>query len=294
MFKQRRLTWVLFPAVTLGVTLFTVWLSQWYMQPSDERRTVEFLDVGDDGGVARRSRFELLFTSTPRQVTTEVKGEVFAAFDHQQYRSQAQMYAQYSGAYGRAVPDQLVGPADYAGRIPAHYTVTQQVPQWTPQINRFFSIPAGGEPPAFDWQSVPPPQSGGFSVGDAAWRSRLLNGVRGHFSAGASVWVFSGQQSQQIAGNYALFQRRAVRHPYDPVFYNEYGPSTADAGDFLHQTCVRPARDLFALVSRVAPAGGDNFEDLPVLDSGDPRQCLVVVAVEEAGHLKIYRKLYVK
>ena len=29
---------------------------------------------------------------------------------------------------------------------------------------------------------------------------------------------------------------------------------------------------LFALVSKIAPTGGDNFEDLPVLDPTDPRQ----------------------
>jgi hypothetical protein len=61
---------------------------------------------------------------------------------------------------------------------------------------------------------------------------------------------------------------------------------------FLQQTCVRPGLGLFAVVSQIAPTGGDNFEDLSVLDPSNPNEWLLVVVSERQGDLLIYRKLY--
>jgi hypothetical protein len=307
-FKQRKLTWILFPLVTVGVTLFTVWLSQWYMQPSEDRRTVEFLDVGDDGSIARRSRFELLFTSTPRAVETKVVGEIFAPFNQQRYGSRAQqMHQQYGNAYGeQEMVEQLVGLADYEGRIPADYTVTQQIPQWTPQINRFFSIrPDDNATKAgqkrFDWRSLKPSDSltGPNAVRDHNWKDTVRRQVQQHFGIAASIWVMSGTNVDQIAGSPGLFVRQYnnYQNPYGRQVYDDAEEDQASGSgrdiNFLTQTCRRPQVGLYRLVSRIAPTGGDTFEDLAFLDPTDPRQCLLVVAVEQEGNLKIYRKLYI-
>jgi hypothetical protein len=49
---------------------------------------------------------------------------------------------------------------------------------------------------------------------------------------------------------------------------------------------------LFTIVSQISPTGADNFEDLTVLDTTDPRQWLVVVVVREGEDYLIYRRLY--
>jgi hypothetical protein len=298
-FKQRKLTWILFPLVTVGVTLFTVWLSQWYMQPSEDRRTVEFLDVGDDNSIARRSRFELLFTSTPRAVETPVVGEIFAPFNQQRFSSRDQQM--YGNIYrGQEVVEQLVGLADYEGRIPADYTVTQQIPQWTPQINRFFSIRPGDDAISdgrkrFDWQAIKPSGSlaGPDAVRDESWKDTVRQRVQQHFGSGASIWVMSRMNVDRLAGRHGLFNRQYNNYQdqYGRQVY-DYSGSDRNA-NFLTQTCRRPPIGLYKLVSRIAPTGGDTFEDLAFLDPTDPRQCLLVVAVEQEGNLKIYRKLYI-
>lgn len=328
--RLRKLTWILFPVVTVGVTLFTVWLSHWYMQPSETRRTVQFLDVGSEGRlgtaghrpkvgpVVRRSRFELLFTSTPREVTTDVAGEVFAPLDQQRFRAQSvQMYQQYQYGFELAAEEQLVPPAEYAGRIPSRYTVTQQIPQFTPQVNRFFSIapkterntaygtPAEGSSDAagFNWHRLRPEpgQSVSTTMSDRNWREKVRSAVQRHFGNGAAIWLMHGDQVAQIAGDPALFSRRHTEWDtaYPAPSYYGPGPVPLDMEgrnyrntDFLRQTCVRPTIGLFSLVTRIAPTGGDNFEDLAVLDPTDPNQWLLVVAVESSGDLLIYRKLY--
>ena len=109
--------------------------------------------------------------------------------------------------------------------------------------------------------------------------------------------VIAGDKGDWIVGNRALFARTNI----DAMdSYPLYGMATIDnpalqavaSRDFLAETCVRPRIGLFALVSRIAPTGGDNFEDLAVLDATDPHQWLLVVAVEQEGNLLIYRKLY--
>jgi len=310
-FKQRKLTWIMFPLVTVCVTMFTVWLSQWYMQPSEDRRTVEFLDVGDDGNIARRSRFELLFNSTPRLVKTKVNGEIFAQLNQQQFSSRAQqMYQQYGNSYGgQELIEQFVGPADYEGRFPADYTVSQQIGQWVPQINRFFSIPAanddanGAGQKKFDWRLLKPSGSGNGpdSTHDQGWKNTVRQRVQKHFGSAASIWVMTETNVDQLAGSHGLFLRQYTQYQnaygYQgavPTYDEEQQPSGDSRNNtFLTQTCKRPRTGLYGLVSRIAPTGGDTFEDLAVLDPTDPRQCLLVVAVEQEGNLQVYRKLYI-
>ena len=72
-----------------------------------------------------------------------------------------------------------------------------------------------------------------------------------------------------------------------PVNGNDHEPS-----DFLRDACVRPSRGVFRAVSRVAPHGGDNFEDLALLDPTDRGQWLLVIAVADGDSLLLYRHLY--
>ena len=61
---------------------------------------------------------------------------------------------------------------------------------------------------------------------------------------------------------------------------------------FLDDVCVNHTGGLFSLVSQVAPTGGVNFDDMPLLDPSDPAAWLLIVSVERGDDLVIYRKLY--
>jgi hypothetical protein len=261
-FKQRRLTWITFPAVTAGFTLLAVWLSHAYMATGGNRRAAVVLDVGDSGKIVRQSRFELLFSSTPCTMTTELRREVFTPLDHQRFGVASQSL--YRG--NPSLQSGPMGPPGYDGRVPQRYTVTQHIAQWTPQLNRRFSISPEVDPAGLDWgttQSITTPQ------GQQELRQRIMN----HFGSDVSIWLFHGESMQHLSPS-------QTRLPWQ---YLE---------GFLQQTSAPRGLGLFGVVSQIAPTGGDNFEDLSLLDPSNPKEWAIVVAVERGEDLLIYRKLY--
>ena len=61
--RMRRLTWILFPVVTIAFAVFTLFLSRWYLGTNDSRQAIEINDIVKGGTTARRTRIELLFLS---------------------------------------------------------------------------------------------------------------------------------------------------------------------------------------------------------------------------------------
>ena len=74
------------------------------------------------------------------------------------------------------------------------------------------------------------------------------------------------------------------------------GRQRASLGDslreFLREVSARPDWGLFSVVSQISPSGAGNFEDLSILDTSDPNQCLVVAAVRVGDDIIICRRLY--
>lgn len=268
-FRQRKLTWILFPIVTVGFTLFTVWTAHAYMAVDQHRRSVVFVDVGDDGRVVRENRFELLFTGTPQTMTTDVERGIFSPLDHQRF-----------GTYGyrnyyRNSPG-MVGRPEYRGRMPLRYSATQQLPQWTPQLNRLLTISPKRAAVDFDWDLK-------LRFGTAQGRQEVADRVLKAFGRKANVYLLHRDEVHTLAQSRQLFSPTGGRHDaYD----------SRVGSNFLKDACVRPPLGLFGVVSQVSPSGGNHFEDLSILDASDERQWLLVVAVEREGDLLIYRRLY--
>ena len=66
--RLRKLTWIVFPVVSVAFTLFTVVISQYYMGGQDHRNAIVFVDLDSEGTVVRESRYELIFTAKHRTV----------------------------------------------------------------------------------------------------------------------------------------------------------------------------------------------------------------------------------
>jgi hypothetical protein len=281
--RQRKLTWILFPATTVAVTLFTVWLSHEYMKTADNPKAVVFVDMGDAGRIARQNRFEMIFSGTQRSEVAEIRREMFTAFNHRRFVDPMQAY------YAAFQPeDRLVAPATYAGRVPLRYSVGQTIPRLTPQLNRRFAIEQSNEDdngrhPQFDWDDVAVDRL-------ATWegRTELKKRLQQAFGHDVTIRLYHAQEDHLVSGVAELF----------PVGVNSPNEFTAirtgqRVGNFLKDMCVRQKPGLFSVVSQVSPTGGDNFEDLTILDPSDPRQWLLVVAVDRGDELMIYRKLYI-
>ena len=282
--RQRRLTWVLFPVLSIALTLFMVFLSERYMGRTDRRTSVVFVDVGKGGRVLRTNRYELIFAARNKDADTELSHCFFTPLDHRTLSDD-------SSSYRRYYPTGTTGPPRYSGRMPTHYTVFQTIRKWTPQLNRIFSL----EPPAairqFNWDALnvsllqreQARWGGGIEVrSDAPKGGRLIRETL------VGTGEFDGHVLLMHAGNSHRTGTSKRRTSYGIQVI-----SRCPFERFIREASSRKgARGLFTIVSQISPTMGDNFEDLAVLDPTDPAQWLVAVITEDGDDTVVYRRLY--
>lgn len=286
-FKLRRLTWLTFPAATVGFTLFTVWLSHEYLDSSTERTAVTIVDLDERGEPVRSNRLELLFTMSTHEVTTPVKSGLFTPLDHSRFGSALQ------DNYGRRVSGGgAVSEPVFSGRPPISSEVRQTVPQWTPHINRLFQIAPDQETLAdsarrFDWQKA-------RDLSSDTERAALQQEIAAAFgSSQLTAVLYNGRKVTTLIGDTGqLFQSSAVWSSEVVV----PGGATRNGYlriNFLNDICaLQQGGGLFGIVKSIAPHGGDNFEDLTLLDPSDPDEWLLVIGVSDPENTQVYRRLY--
>lgn len=297
--RRRKWTWFTFPAVTVGLTLATVWLAEWYMQVNDNKRAVIVHDLGNDGKVVRRNRFEVLFLGSEREVHTELAREIFSPMTLQRFSEATWVNYQQSQLQGQE-RKQLPGVARYTGRIPAHYTVAQFITQWTPQLNRRFAIPLGENPPVeLDWNRFADASKYNFaSLTSGEVRNEVVAAVQQAFGPAANIAVLSGGKRQNLTGSFQFLESGGV-YGVDPYGNSmartatRYNPNEKKT-DFLEDISANSLGGFFNVVSQTSPAGGKDFEDLALLDPSDSDQWLLLIAVDRGAEVDVYRKLYTK
>lgn len=295
--RLRRFTWVTFPAATIAFTLFTVWLSHSFLDASTERGQVRVFDMASDGSVLRSNRIELLFTMSSHDVQTDLQSSMFTALNHSHFGGQM-----YDYRYGRNVSRESVPPPTVHGRPPGKYHVVQEMPQWTPQMNRVFTIAPDVETlpnqsVTFDWNKQWEFKSGNHQ------NNELANAIRTAFAPDAQAWLYNQRQIHTVTGqDQSVFPISRVNFQNNQVLNRAAGSPQLVAElntlgmrqiDFLSEICVRlQGRGLFGVVSQIAPHGGDNFEDLAVLDPSNASEWLLVVVEPVSEDIRVYRRLY--
>lgn len=132
--RARRFTWITFPIASVCLTAFLIGMANVRLGRGDERRTLTIVDVGADGRPLRWSRYEMLFSGFRREEEREHEQAIFVPMDYTRFRLDHYYYG-----YGRVEPAE-VQPVVYAGDFPARTWVTQEIAQWSPQLNRISSF----------------------------------------------------------------------------------------------------------------------------------------------------------
>ena len=287
--KLRKWTWIVFPLTTVAFTVLIIWVSHEYMGTSGNARQVLFRDIGDNGELVRENRFALHLAGSHKNLVTRVQRGLFTPIDHRRYLSNNQLYINRMPDSGLA----LAKPPEYIGTIPTEYTAVQDLPQWSPQVNRIFRIAPQDPVPAFDWDGVEPEVLA--SPGED--RTRFQAAVLQAFGSQSGAVLFHGNTPEQL-----LWNTRVPLFPQDSqpwqmqggraVLWNMQLEVAGQNAGFFKDSCVRPNMGVFRAFSRVAPHGGDNFEDLALLDPTDPGQWLLVITVADGDSLVLYRHLY--
>ena len=285
--KRRKLTWVLFPAVTLLFTMFTVWISNHYMSATSPGRELVIADLVEGGRVARVNRLGVIFTGSQQTIEREFKDEIRMGIDHHSFSMGVngfggRGYASSSGSYVQPI---------YSGRFPGNYKTTQYVAQWSPQMYRTFEIAPDMKSPFgdsdFNWD---------YPIGDGRTsngRGRLqtqLSRLGTKLPEGTTMlgaFVYCGDQSYAILGSdREIFPHNSNQRVYYP------GTANLVLTNPLEELCRRRDVGLFNVVSRIAPTGAANFEDLTLLDQTDSEEWLLVVVLESESEIQIFRRAY--
>ena len=301
--KARKFTWVTFPLATLLVTGLTVWITNQYMSTAETRRGMVLRDVGDDGAIVRTNRFELLFIASSRQVTTEVRKGVFASMgsgrsmmQFQEDQQQARYYGRRN--YGSMGVDRTL-PPNLEGRVPTEFKVTQSVAKWTPQMNRVFWIPGTAEPETIDWTDIVAAASTQELHNQRSVSSRLQSSVDAQFGSRALVaclgpnrkWAFSSNENWWSKNGILAGPTGTTRGWVAPGQAPSELEGQPDLFRWIFMHSVATPTGLFELTSQVGPGGSIDLDDLPILDSTDPTQRLLIIIVPSHDDFIVYRKL---
>ena len=225
---------------------------------------------------------------------TTVRRGLFTPIDHRRFLVATNRF----GKIPFALSDlDLAAPAEYVGMIPAEFTAVQDLPQWSPQLNRIFRIGPSEEVPSFDWSTIRPETlskpgscridfSHRFTPASAIAAGRCCctgNGRRigsGNPESTCSHRPPSGTILDIAIEIATSTEARPNRNPKPPRRIS------------CRTSCLRPAVGIFTTVAQVGPHGGNNFEDLVMLDPTDPGQWLLVIAQTKGDDLLLYRHLY--
>jgi len=283
--RMRRFTWVTFPASTIGVGLFFVWISNYYLGSASTNKSITIIDMGTDGTALRKNQFELLFLSKRREYETELRNSIFTPMNHQQFMNDDWMWRMDPYNYRYRGQNSIVGRPTFSGTIPARYVVRQAIPQWTPQLNRQFMIT-----PTDEWSELSDLDWGSWEelstqAGFDAVVERVSEPIGGEVTAYLyHAGKLSRSKGSPIMGTISP-DERYTRYPLPRM-------KTVATDSFLHEVCVRPQVGLFAALARISPTGGDNFEDLAMLDPTDKNTMLLAITVARGQDIVVYRRLY--
>ncbi len=308
--RARKYTWVTFPIATILVTWLTVSLTNSYMSTAEARRGLVIHDLGDDGATVRVNRFELLFLASTRTVSTDIRKGIFSAL---------KTGATITNEDDRSGPPRPgVRPVRMArldgnriretltGRIPTDYTASQPLSKWTPQLNRLFYLPGSLEESPLDWPQIMDGENIRSTLNDQTAKQRILARIHQQIGRSCAVcWIGpAGAFSYQLSPDWkdSVFTQYSHNSgdPYSTFDYEEQVFQQELPHDvrsqpsmlrWLYQNSVAGPQGLFCLTSQVGPAGGAQFEDLPIFDSWQQNQMLMIVVVQRGDDYVVYRKI---
>jgi hypothetical protein len=134
--RARRFTWLLFPAVTAGVTLATMKLARHYLGEGHHRGALVVTDIAPDGRVVRETRLDVLLPAE--------RGTL--ALDLQRSLCLPVLPVRYDGG-------NLIAGVSFNGSFPNNFKFTRPLQQWSPVLTRQTRIGMGEDRSGMQWSA---------------------------------------------------------------------------------------------------------------------------------------------
>ncbi|TWT52337.1 hypothetical protein KOR42_30230 [Thalassoglobus neptunius] len=292
----RKWTWVTFPVMTVLFAFGAITTSNYAMQGSNEGGSLTIVDVTDDGQIARVNELHTMLLSTSRQLDLEADRELLTSIDLQS------MSGSNNVQYRR--PDETPNEIPfYRGSFPSGAHLIQAVHKWSPQVFRRMKIPTEDQTPPgdFDWTlPIDPAASNQHLALQERLREAFGDDVYAQLIRQIPIqqrnntnWypvdriVFCGDSE---FFDYSEVEKADQMRPMAVPVIDQYGHRSE--ANFLYSTAFRTEAGIYSVVSQLSPKCDDFLEDLPLIDSSDPHQWLLLVATKDDNHWTVYRKVY--
>lgn len=132
--RLRKLTWIVFPLVSVAFTVLTMKLAAHYLGTNTHHGTFVLTDLGADGQALRETRYELILPPRPQTLVRETQHAFTIAVPGSEYDS-----------------DIKSEPAVIDGQYPARYAFRFPAQQWTPHLRRVTSLSSASDESRVDW-----------------------------------------------------------------------------------------------------------------------------------------------
>ena len=289
--RRRTLTWILFPVVSLAVTVYTVRLAQNTVGSTDHSTSLTIVDFVDDATVARSTRIEMLFTAAERNTVVDARDELFTPLveTNSEYDARQSGYRGQRGRQNQSADSEAFQlgvkhePPLYEGQLPRAYRVIRQMRKWTPQLCRRTWIgPPPDSVPEFDWSLIKRE-----SLSDSESQQELANLLAVQVP-GVIVTILASDS--QTVGQDPLPDKARIQVTSQPAAGD---PSVSGLAAFTAAHSANwPLQGWSAVVSRVSPNGDAGLEDLRLKDWSNPNECLVIVTFQEGDRCYALRRMY--
>jgi hypothetical protein len=303
MLRARKFTWVLFPAITVAITILTVVVSERYLTFDEQRRRMIISDIGDDNKTVRVNTYELLFLPSAREVSSDATREIVTDLPMSIFGDVSSRLSR-TNRTGELTPG--ADPPRVVGRYPSNFSVKQNIPQTTPRMHRRLSfVPNTEMTPNLDWNALKPEfdetqvsavlQNNGNTAEFETWRRLVFN------SASEAIQkVTEPELVPQVDFFVGPVQSRYGRAVFEDI-YQTYGASrqqmyfphgAAGRANLIAETTRTPDIGFFSLCSQLSPAGGSSFDDLILLDTTNVNSWMVCVTFRWKDEVYVFRKRY--
>lgn len=269
--RLRKWTWLLLPAVSLGVTWFTARIAENSLGENDAQAELLVVDVGRQGVPVRSSRFQLTVAAQPKTLQEEIVNGLLVNETEAgaELARQAQNELRRQGAFAEATLAAQQFEADIPlseGLPPYRYTFEQRLKKWSPLLTRLTRVGPPENLPDFPWADWAQ-----LDLTNLATQQGVLRECQAR-EPQAMAWVVHRGRLSPIGNS-----------PID-------SESLKNLGEFLLDTSGDlPESGFFQYVSQVSPSGHSNLEDLRLLDSTDPNDLVLMVAVPRDNSLVVFR-----
>ncbi len=265
--RRRRLTWIVFPIVSLLFTAITVVVAGYYSGNTDHRSSLVVVDLGHDGRALRTSQILHIITADTHMLSADIRDGLFAKTDLQP----AQIGDQ-AGPPGKdpidELPIRVAQSLDYEGVLPAGYTVRWLSKQWSPAMHRLTRVGTDVDVPQVNWAAFDR-----LDLTTETGRAAAVKLVR-DAAPDCGLLFLSGKASFAIPFTWVA-EASLEQFAHWP--------------DVLTSLSRRSDLGLMSILFSLSPNGASDLEDLSVLDDADTTTWLVHVAVIRGEDLIVFR-----